>query len=140
ESLDELLKESDFISLHLPATPATEHIINAAAIANMKDGVILINTARGALVEEQALANALAAGKVRAAGLDVLTEEPPQQGTPLLAAPNVTITGHVAWLTRESRLRAVDMAIDNFSSYLQGVPKSLINQPATKKPKEYFIN
>lgn len=127
ESLDELLQECDFISLHLPHTPATEHIINATTIAKMKSGAILINTARGALVDEQALANALTTGKVSAAGLDVLTEEPPLQGTPLLSAPNVTITGHVAWLTRESRFRAVDMAIDNFSSYLQGTPKSLIN-------------
>lgn len=127
DSLEELLEMSDFISLHLPHTPATQHIINAKTIGKMKDGAILINTARGALIDEQALADALAAGKLGAAGLDVLTEEPPLHGSPLLHAPNTTITGHVAWLTKESRLRAVDMAIDNFASYLQGTPKSVIN-------------
>lgn len=126
-SLEELLEMSDFISLHLPHTPATQHIINAKTIDKMKDGAILINTARGALIDEQALADALAAGKLGAAGLDVLTEEPPLHGSPLLHAPNTTITGHVAWLTKESRLRAVDMAIDNFANYLQGTPKSVIN-------------
>jgi glycerate dehydrogenase len=126
-NLDELLSRSDFISLHLPHTPATEHIIDARAITSMKDGVILINTARGALIDEQSLADALASGKIRAAGLDVLTEEPPLHGSPLLTAPNVIITGHIAWLTKESRLRAVDMAIQNFAAYLEGKPCSKIN-------------
>lgn len=127
DSLDELLERSDVISLHLPHTPATEGIIGETAIRRMKDGVILINTARGALIDEQALASALACGKVRAAGLDVLTEEPPRHGSPLLSAPNVTVTGHIAWLTRQSRLRAIDMAIDNFTAYLEGKSCSKIN-------------
>ncbi len=93
----------------------------------MRDGAILINTARGALIDEQALADAMVAHKLRAAALDVLTEEPPRHGTPLLTAPNVTITGHIAWLTRESRLRAIDMAVDNFACYLRGQPKSVID-------------
>ena len=126
-SLDELLARSDFISLHTPHTPATEHIIDQDTIARMKDGVILINTARGALIDEQALADALATGKVLAAGLDVLTDEPPVCGSPLLTAPNTVITGHIAWLTRESRIRAIDMAIDNFRCYLEGHPVSIIN-------------
>ena len=99
-SLDELLARSDFISLHTPHTPATEHMIDQDTIARMKDGVILINTARGALIDEQALADALATGKVLAAGLDVLTDEPPVHGSPLLTAPNTHITGQIAWLTR----------------------------------------
>lgn len=127
DTLEELLACSDFISLHMPHTPDTERMINAETIAMMKDGVVLINTARGALIDEQALAEALANGKVSAAGLDVLTEEPPMHGSPLLTAPNCTITGHVAWLTRESRFRAVDMAIENFISYVNGIPKSVIN-------------
>ena len=126
-SLDELLARSDFISLHTPHTPATERMINQDTIARMKDGVILINTARGALIDEQALADALASGKVLAAGLDVLTDEPPVCGSPLLTAPNTVITGHIAWLTRESRIRAIDMAIDNFRCYLEGHPVSIIN-------------
>ena len=126
-SLDELLARSDFISLHTPHTPATEHMIDQNTIARMKDGVILINTARGALIDEQALADALASGKVLAAGLDVLTDEPPVHGSPLLTAPNTVITGHIAWLTRESRIRAIDMAIDNFRCYLEGHPVSIIN-------------
>lgn len=127
-SLDELLARSDFISLHTPHTPSTEGMINADTIAKMKDGVILINTARGALIHEKDLADALSSGKVLAAGLDVLTEEPPVSGSPLLAAPNAVITGHIAWLTRESRFRAIDMAIDNFKSYLNGSPVSIINR------------
>ena len=126
-SLDELLARSDFISLHTPHTTATEHMIDQDTIARMKDGVILINTARGALIDEQALADALATGKVLAAGLDVLTDEPPVCGSPLLTAPNTVITGHIAWLTRESRIRAIDMAIDNFRCYLEGHPVSIIN-------------
>ncbi len=126
-SFDELLKRSDFISLHAPHTPSTEGMIDADAIAKMKDGVILINTARGALIDEQALADALKSGKVLAAGLDVLVGEPPVCGSPLLDAPNAVITGHIAWLTRESRFRAVDMAIDNFKAYLAGKPRSIIN-------------
>lgn len=127
DTMEELLERSDFISLHMPHTPSTEHMINAETISRMKDGVVLINTARGALIDEAALADALRSGKVMAAGLDVLTEEPPVHGSPLLSAPNVTITGHVAWLTRESRFRAVDMAIENFAGYLAGTPKSVIN-------------
>ncbi len=126
-SLDELLARSDFISLHTPHTPATERMINQDTLAKMKDGVILINTARGALIDEQVLADALASGKVLAAGLDVLTDEPPVCGSPLLTAPNTVITGHIAWLTRESRIRAIDMAIDNFRCYLEGHPVSIIN-------------
>ncbi len=125
--LDTLLKRSDVISLHVPHTKSTEHLIDENAIKKMKDGVILINTARGALIDEQALADALNDGKVAAAGLDVLTEEPPVHGSPLLSAKNCTITGHIAWLTRQSRLRAIDMAIENFRHYLDGKPCSRIN-------------
>lgn len=127
-TLDELLSESDIITLHCPHTPQTEKLINRETIAKMKDGMILINTARGGLIDEEALAEALRSGKVMAAGLDVLREEPPVHGSPLLSCPNATITGHVAWLTRESRLRAIQMAIDNFRCYLEGHPVSVINK------------
>lgn len=125
-SLEELLVRADVISLHLPENGNTL-VINENTIAKMKDGVVLINTARGILIDEAALAEALKSGKVRAAALDVLTEEPPRHGTPLLTAPNCIITGHIAWLTRESRFRAIDMAIDNFKNYLDGKPSSVIN-------------
>ena len=115
-SLEELYAKSDIISLHTPLSNQTRYMIDKKAIDQMKDGVILINTARGILIDEAALAEALKSGKVRAAALDVLTEEPPRHGTPLLTAPNCTITGHIAWLTRESRFRAIDMAIDNFKN------------------------
>lgn len=127
DSLDELLSRSDFISLHLSEN-GNYHVINEDTISKMKDGVILINTARGILIDEQDLANALERGKIRAAALDVLTDEPPIYGTPLLKAPNCTITGHIAWLTRESRFRAIDMAISNFKNYLAGKPTSVINK------------
>lgn len=126
DSLHELLAESDVVSLNVPHTKETEHMINRKTLGEMKDGAILINTARGALIDEEALADALRSGKLYGAGLDVLTDEPPVNGSPLLSAPNCTITGHIAWLTRESRLRAVYMAIDQFKSYLKGNPVSLI--------------
>lgn len=128
DTLAALLAESDVVSLHVPHTPETERLIDAGAIAGMKDGAILLNTARGALVDEDALARALRAGKLAGAGLDVLTEEPPSHGSPLLTAPNCVITGHIAWLTRDSRLRAVDMAIEQFRAYLEGKRVSVINQ------------
>ena len=119
--------QSDMLTLHCPATPDNKGFVNKDFISKMKDGAILINTARGALIDEQALADALASGKVLAAGLDVLTDEPPVCGSPLLTAPNTVITGHIAWLTRESRIRAIDMAIDNFQCYLEGHAVSIIN-------------
>lgn len=125
--LEEVLRASDVISLHLPGTHETENLINAETIAMMKDGVILINTARGSLVDEEALADALKTGKVRAAGLDVLKEEPPVHGSPLLEAPHAVVTGHIAWLMKEARLRAIDLAVDNFRNYLEGKECSRIN-------------
>lgn len=127
DSLEELLAASDVVSLHVPHTKETEKLINRDTIAKMKDGAILINTARGALVDEEALAEALKSGKLRAAAVDVLTDEPPKKGSPLLGLPGCTVTSHIAWLTRESRFRAIDMAIDQFQSYLGGYPVSVID-------------
>lgn len=124
---DTLLKESDVISIHAPFTTSTADTFNKEAFDKMKDGVILINTARGGLVCEDALMQALESGKVYGAGLDVLREEPPTQDNPLFHTDKTAITGHIAWLTKESRLRAVDMAIDNFKNYLDGKPTSVIN-------------
>jgi len=110
---DELLEESDVVSLHVPLTPETEGLIDRAALALMKPGAILINTARGGLVEEGALAEALTDGHLRAAGLDVLAEEPPPPDSPLLALNNVVLTPHVAWLTQETLARSFDVALQN---------------------------
>lgn len=124
---DTLLKESDVISIHAPFTADTADTFNQEAFAKMKDGVILINTARGGLIDEKALTQALDSGKVYAAGLDVLREEPPRADNPLFHTDKTAITGHIAWLTKESRLRAVDMAVENFVHYLNGIPTSVIN-------------
>jgi glycerate dehydrogenase len=127
EDLNELYGRADVISLHVPAGHETDNMINAGSIARMKDGVILINTARGSLIDEQALADALQNGKVSAAGLDVLKEEPPVHGSPLLKAPHTVITGHIAWLTREARLRAIDLAVMNYRHYREGGTYTKIN-------------
>ena len=102
-------------------------MINKDTIAKMKNGVILINTARGGLIVEEDLYDALLSGKIYGAGLDVIREEPPKSNIPLFECKNAIITGHIAWLTRASRLRACDMAIDNFKAYLSGTPVSVIN-------------
>lgn len=124
---DTFLKESDVISIHAPLTPSTENTFDAEAFAKMKDGVILINTARGGLIVEEALADALHSGKVYGAGLDVLRDEPPKKDNPLFHLNNTSITAHIAWLTRASHLRAIDIAIENFKAYLNGTPTSVIN-------------
>lgn len=122
-----LLRESDVISIHAPFTKDTANIFNKNTFAKMKDGVILINTARGGLIVEEDLLVALESGKVYGAGLDVLREETPTKNNPLFKSDKTIITGHIAWLTKESRLRAVDMAIQNFKHYLNGIPVSVIN-------------
>jgi phosphoglycerate dehydrogenase-like enzyme len=111
--LDDLLQESDVVSLHVPLTPDTEGLIDRARLEQMKPGGVLVNTARGGLVEEAALVEALTSGHLRAAGLDVLAEEPPPPDYPLLALDNVVLTPHVAWLTQETLVRSFDVALEN---------------------------
>ena len=108
-----LLRDSDVVSLHLPLTPATEGMIDAGAIRRMKPGAALVNTARGGLVDEGALVDALASGRLMAAGLDVTVIEPVPAGNPLLALPNVVLTPHVAWLTPETLDRSLHVAFEN---------------------------
>ena len=112
-ALDALLAESDIVSLHVPHTPETDRMIGAEAIARMKPGVIIVNTARGALIDEAALDAALRAGHVAAAGLDVFVAEPLPADNPLLALDNVVVTPHVAYLTRETMERSVAVAAEN---------------------------
>ena len=111
--LPELLSESDVVSLHVPLTPETERLIDAEAIARMKPGAVIVNTARGALIDEAALVEALRTGHLGAAGLDVFEAEPTPAGSALLALDNVVCTPHLAWLTRETLERSLAVAVEN---------------------------
>lgn len=126
--LDELLKNSDVISLHCPLTEENKGIINKSTIAKMKDSVIIINTARGQLIVEEDLAEALNQGKVYAAGLDVVSKEPIKEDNPLLKAKNIFITPHIAWAPKESRQRLMDIAVDNLRAFLEGRPVNAVNK------------
>ena len=125
--LEELLEKSDVISLHCPLFESNRGMINRESIARMKDGVLLINTSRGPLIDEAALAEALHSGKVAGAGLDVLETEPARPENPLLAEPNCLITPHIAWAPKESRQRLMDIAVDNLSAWLAGRPQNVVN-------------
>ena len=118
--LDDLLAASDIVSLHLPLTPKTEGLIDRRALARVKPGAILVNTARGGLVKETALVEALTSGRLLAAGLDVLAEEPPPPDHPLLSLDNVVLTPHVAWLTQETLTRSFDVALENIRRLRDG--------------------
>lgn len=126
-TLDELLAQSDVISLHCPLTEKTQGIIGEAAIAAMKRGVQVINTARGPLVDEHAMARALESGKVACYMADVLSTEPPREDNPLLHAPNTIITPHVAWAPLETRARLRDVAVDNVRAFMDGAPRNVVN-------------
>lgn len=125
--LQALLEKSDVISLHTPLAAQTQGIINAASIATMKDGVIILNTSRGPLINEADLAQALKSGKVLAAALDVVSSEPIQPDNPLLGLENCIITPHIAWAPKESRQRLMDIAVQNLKSYLQGSSVNVVN-------------
>ena len=126
-ALDELLARSDVISLHCPLFESTKGIINRENIGKMKGGVIILNTSRGPLIEEDALAEALESGKVYAAGLDVVSTEPIREDNPLLKCNNAIITPHIAWAPKESRQRLMDIAVDNLIAFVKGEPKNVVN-------------
>ncbi len=119
---DELLAESDFVTLHCPLTPQTEGMVNAEFISKMKSSAVLINTSRGQVIDEQALADALNSGRLAGAGLDVLSAEPPKADNPLLGARNCLITPHIAWAGYETRVRLMDICRRNVEAYLSGSP------------------
>lgn len=119
-SLEELLATSDVLSLHCPLTDNARQMINSETLRQMKPTAILINTGRGPLVDDQAIAEALEEGKLAAFCADVLTEEPPKADNPLLKQPNAFITPHIAWATKEARIRLIQVATDNVSSFLSG--------------------
>ncbi len=137
--LEELFRQSDVVSLHCPLTPATLKLVNAARLAIMKPSAYLINTGRGPLVDEAALAEALNAGRLAGAGLDVLSTEPPPAENPLLTAKNCCITPHIAWATRAARQRMLDTVVANVRAFLDGNPQNVVNNvpsPTSSSVKE----
>ena len=125
--LDTLLEQSDIISLHCPLTAENAELINKDTIGKMKDGAILINTARGGLLNEQDVADALRCGKLRYAAVDVVSKEPIDPNNPLLSAPNCIITPHMAWAPVESRLRLLDCTVQSIEGFLAGKPVNRVN-------------
>ena len=126
KSLEELFSESDVVSLHCPLTPDTHHLINSQTLQKIKPSAILINTGRGPLIDDQAVADALMEGKLAAFCADVLTEEPPKATNPLLNQPNAFTTPHIAWASKEARVRLLHVAIDNVRSFLNGQPQNVV--------------
>lgn len=126
-TLDGLWGACDVLTLHCPLTDATRHLIREETLARMKPGVIIVNTGRGPLVDEQALAEALASGRVAGYGADVLTEEPPRKGSPLFAQENAYITPHIAWAMPDARERLIAITAANVGGYLAGRPQNVVN-------------
>ena len=124
--LTDILSACDIVSLHCPLTPATHHLINRQTLQQMKPSAILINTGRGPLVDDQAVADALAEGKLAAFCADVLTEEPPKATNPLLKQPNAYITPHIAWASTEARVRLLAVAISDVRWFVTGHPQSIV--------------
>lgn len=125
--LETVFRESDFLSLHCPLTSDNAQFVNDASLSLMKPSAILINTARGGLIDEQSLADALNQGRIAGAGLDVLSAEPPLADNPLLTAKNCMITPHIAWATWAARERLLNTAIDNVEAFLNGSPQNVVN-------------
>jgi glycerate dehydrogenase len=126
-SLEKLLRESDVVSLHCPLTPETKHLINRRTLSCMKPTAFLLNTSRGLLIEEQALADALNSNMLAGAGLDVLSVEPPPGDNPLLKAKNCVLTPHLAWATRAARARLMRIAVENIRAFLRGQPQNVVS-------------
>lgn len=126
-TLDQLFSASDVLSLHCPLTPETNNLVNDERLNLMKPTAILINTGRGPLIDEQAVANALKAGKLGAFGADVLSSEPPAEDNPLLSAPNAFITPHIAWATVEARRRLMEICEGNLSAFVSGTPRNVVS-------------
>jgi D-3-phosphoglycerate dehydrogenase len=126
--LEDLLKEADFISIHTPLTPETYHLINTGALSKMKKTAIIVNTARGPIIDEGALCDALDSGTIAAAGIDVLETEPPEAENPLLAKENAMVTPHVAWYSEESFEADMIDGMDELERVLKGKrPRFIVN-------------
>jgi glycerate dehydrogenase len=126
-TLDEVKRNSDFITLHCPLTPQTEKLVNAEKLAMMKQTAFLINTSRGPVVDEEALAAALNTGRIAGAAADTLSTEPPKADNPLLTAKNCFITPHLAWATAEAKGRLVDVLVNNIKAFAEGAPINVVN-------------
>lgn len=126
-SFDDLLKKSDFVTLHCPLTEKSENLINSKTIKMMKSNAVLINTARGALIDEDALCRAVSERRIYGAALDVLRVEPPSVDNPLLSQDGIYITPHNAWATFESRKRLMERVVGNFDAFLKGKPVNVVN-------------
>ncbi|HVR35697.1 MAG TPA: D-2-hydroxyacid dehydrogenase [Methylomirabilota bacterium] len=124
--LEEVFSQSDVVSLHCPLTEETRHLVNRERLARMKSSAFLLNTSRGPLVDEEALAEALKAGRLAGAGLDVLSREPPPAEHPLYGARNCFITPHIAWATRAARIRLLSEAVENVRAYLRGESRNVV--------------
>ena len=127
-ALDELFRRADVVTLHCPLTEATRNLVNAQRLLLMKPTALLLNTSRGPLVVEQELSDALNAGRIAGAGLDVLAVEPPARSNPLLTAKNCLVTPHIAWATRAARQRLMDIAVENLRAFLNGTPQNVVNE------------
>ncbi|GAB7306539.1 hypothetical protein EGLA_13050 [Enterococcus gallinarum] len=127
-SLERLFQQADVISLHVPQFPDTERMIDARALSQMKKDVILINTARGGLLDEQAVAEALSAGQVAALAADVVSKEPITADNPLLHAPNCYLTPHIAWAPLETRQRLLAIAVSNYKHFLENQPVNVVSE------------
>ena len=125
-TLESILSTSDVLSLHCPLTEKTRHLINRETLRQMKPTAILINTGRGPLVDDQAVADALSGGRLAAFCADVLTEEPPKADNPLLKQPNAYMTPHIAWASKEARVRLVQVATDNVRAFINGRPQNMV--------------
>jgi glycerate dehydrogenase len=124
--LDEVVERADFLSLHCPLTEQTKELVDARLLARLRPQAVLINTSRGGLIDETALAGALRSGQLAAAYLDVLNVEPPPQGHPLIGLPNCWITPHVAWASLEARTRLMQVAVENVRAFLAGSPVNVV--------------
>ena len=127
-SIDQLFSESDVVTIHCPLTESTRHLVNAGRLSLMKSSSVLINTSRGPVVDEDALADALNTGKIYAAGIDVMSVEPPSPDNPLLSARNCFITPHIAWATVEARTRLIAIACANVAAFISGSPVNQVNR------------
>jgi glycerate dehydrogenase len=125
--LEDLLRRADVVSLHCPLTADNRGLMNSARLSLMKPSAFLINTARGPLIVEQDLADALNGGTLAGAALDVLPVEPPVNGSPLMQAKNCIVTPHIAWATKEARARLMGTAIENLRAFIAGKPQNVVN-------------
>ncbi len=126
--LDEVFRRSDVLSLHCPLTSENKRLVNEQRLGLMKQGAFLVNTSRGPLIDEPALAQALNEGRIAGAGLDVLTSEPPEKDNPLLIAKNCFITPHISWATHAARQRLLKVAVENVAAFLAGKPQNIVNR------------